>query len=58
MHDQVGRSALSIVANIAEGSGSRSDKARKNYYAIARASLFENVALLDVLLKEFNLDTK
>lgn len=50
--DQLGRASFSVPLNIAEGSGKFSKAARKNYFIIARASLFECVAILDILNDE------
>ena len=47
--DQLGRSSFSVPLNIAEGSGKFSKADRKNYFTTARASLFECVAILDIL---------
>ena len=49
VNDQLGRASFSVPLNIAEGSGKFSKAARRNYFTIARASLFECVAVLDVL---------
>jgi four helix bundle protein len=51
--DQLFRAAMSITLNIAEGSGRFSFADRKNFYIIARGSVFECVAILD-LLKDSN----
>jgi four helix bundle protein len=40
------------VLNLAEGSGRFSKKDRRNFYVIARSSLFEVIAILDVLKDE------
>jgi four helix bundle protein len=44
--EQLRRSATSITANIAEGSGKSTRPAERNFYDIARASLAETVGLL------------
>ena len=47
--DQLGRASLSIALNIAEGSAKFSKPDRKNYFVTARCSVFECVAILDIL---------
>ena len=47
--DQLSRASFSIVLNIAEGSGRFSAKDRRNFFVITRSSVFECVAILDVL---------
>lgn len=47
--NQLLRTSLSVVLNLAEGSGKFAKRDRKNLVVIARASLFECVAVLDVL---------
>lgn len=47
--DQLARASFSIVLNIAEGSGKFSKPDRKNYFTTARASVFECVAIIDIL---------
>lgn len=49
VNDQLGRASFSIPLNIVEGSGKFSKKHRKHYFTIARASLFECIAVLDIL---------
>ncbi|MBN1415097.1 MAG: four helix bundle protein [Bacteroidales bacterium] len=50
--DQFGRAAFSIALNIAEGSGKFSKADRKNYFITARGSVFECVAVIDILYEE------
>jgi four helix bundle protein len=50
--DQLGRASFSVPLNIAEGSGKFSKADRKNYYTTSRASLFESIAVLDILCDE------
>jgi four helix bundle protein len=50
--DQLGRASFSVPLNIAEGSGKFSKADRKNYFTTARASVFECVAVLDILKDE------
>jgi len=59
--DQLGRASFSVPLNIAEGSGKFSKADRKNYFTTSRASLFECVAIIDILkdaekLTEFELE--
>ncbi len=54
--DQLRRASFSIVLNIAEGSGRFSSADRRNFYVISRSSIFECIAILDVLKDEMVLD--
>jgi four helix bundle protein len=47
--DQLCRAALSIPLNIAEGAGRYSKPDKRNYYTIARGSVFECNAIIDIL---------
>ena len=49
VNDQLGRASFSVPLNIAEGSGKFSKADRKNYFTTARASVFECVAVFDIL---------
>lgn len=49
VNDQLSRAALSIPLNIAEGSGRFSKPDRRNFFVISRSSVFECVAILDIL---------
>ncbi len=55
---QILRSGLSIILNIAEGSGKTSDKELNRYFNIALGSLFETLAAVDVLKDNNLLDKK
>jgi four helix bundle protein len=50
--DQLTRASYSIVLNIAEGSGRASAADRRNFFTIARASVYECVAISDMLIQE------
>jgi four helix bundle protein len=50
--DQLRRAAFSIVLNLAEGSGRFTHPDRRNFYIVARSSIFECVAIMDVLKDE------
>ena len=56
--DQLRRASFSIVLNIAEGSGRFSKADRRNFYVIARSSIFECVAIFDVLQDEGTMNTE
>jgi four helix bundle protein len=47
--DQLSRASLSVVLNLAEGSGRFSSKDQRHFFVMSRSSLFETVAILDVL---------
>ncbi len=47
--DQLQRASISIALNIAEGAGRYSKADKKNFYIIARGSVFECVAVIDIL---------
>jgi four helix bundle protein len=54
--DQLRRASFSIVLNIAEGSGRFSNKDRRHFFVISRSSIFECVAILDVLKDENSIE--
>lgn len=49
MGSQVIRSSLSVILNIAEGSGKTSDKELGRYIEISFGSLYETLAAIDTL---------
>lgn len=51
--NQLTRASLSILLNIAEGSGRQTPNDKKRFYIICRGSIYECIALIDVLL-DFN----
>jgi four helix bundle protein len=50
LRDQLIRSISSMMLNIAEGSGRNTSKDKKNFYVIARGSIYESIALLDIFI--------
>jgi four helix bundle protein len=48
MITQIRRAVLSVHLNIAEGASRKSEKERKRYYEIARGSIIEIDAALDI----------
>lgn len=56
--DQLRRASFSIVLNLAEGSGRFSKADRRNFFVISRSSIFECVAILDVIKDENTLVIK
>jgi len=54
--NQLRRASFSVVLNLAEGSGRFSKPDRRNFFVIARSSVFECVAILDVLNDESIID--
>jgi four helix bundle protein len=56
-HDQLRRASFSIMLNIAEGSGRFTKPDKRNFYVIARGSVFECVAILGYLKDQEELDS-
>ena len=53
--DQLSRASYSVVLNIAEGSAKQTKPDRKNFFTTSRGSVFECVAILDILYHENNI---
>ena len=47
--EQWKRASLSILLNLAEGTGRMTDSDKKHFLTIARSSVYESVAILDLL---------
>jgi len=58
IRDQLKRASISIVINIAEGSGKFSKADKRNYYTTARGSVYECVSLLELIVDENNIEIK
>jgi len=54
--NQFGRASFSIILNVAEGSAKFSKPDRKNYFVTSRGSVFECVAILDILSEQGIID--
>lgn len=52
LRDQLRRASISAVINIAEGSGKFSKPDKKNFYTIARGSVYECVSLFEIIFEE------
>jgi four helix bundle protein len=52
IRDQLRRASISIVINIAEGSGKFSKADKRNFYTIARGPVYECVSLFELLVEE------
>ena len=48
--DQWKKATLSMMLNLAEGTGRRANSEKKHFYTISRSAVFECVALMDVLV--------
>jgi len=56
IRDQLKRSSISMVINIAEGSGKFSKPDKRNFYTIARSSVYECVSLFDIIEDIYGID--
>ena len=58
LHSQLRRASMSIILNIAEGSGRFTNADKRNFYIIARSSLFECVSIFQIIRSQNNLNDK
>lgn len=56
IRDQLRRAAISMVINIAEGTGKFSKADKRNFYFIARGSVYECVALFEMIQDQYHLE--
>jgi four helix bundle protein len=56
LRDQLKRASISIIINIAEGSGKFSKADKRNFYTISRGSVYECVSLLEIILDESQIE--
>ena len=49
VRDQLKRASISMVINIAEGSGKFSKPDKRNFYTISRGSVYECVSLFEII---------
>jgi len=52
LRDQLRRAPISMVINIAEGSGKFSIPDKRKFYTISRGSVYECVSLFEIILEE------
>ena len=52
IRDQLKRASISMVINIAEGSGKFSKADKRNFYTISRGSAYECVSLFELVFEE------
>jgi four helix bundle protein len=58
IRDQLKRASISIVLNIAEGSGKFSKPDKSNFYTISRGSVYECVSLLEIIADDNSIEPK
>lgn len=56
LKDQLHRASISMVINIAEGSGKFSKADKRNFYTTARGSIYECVSLFEIISEEKQID--
>jgi four helix bundle protein len=58
INQQWKRATMSVMLNLAEGTGRISGSEKKHFYTISRSSVFECVAIMDVLQGQQMIDQK
>jgi four helix bundle protein len=58
IREQLKRASISVVINIAEGSGKFSKADKRNFYTISRGSVYECVSLLEIIVDEIHMERK
>jgi four helix bundle protein len=58
LKDQWKRASLSIMLNLAEGTGRMSVQDKKHYYTMARGSVIESAAILDIVHEMEQIDNE
>jgi len=56
LRDQLRRASISMVINIAEGSGKFSKADKRNFYTTARGSVYECTSLFEIIFEEGQID--
>ena len=56
LRDQLRRASISMVINIAEGSGKFSKPDKRNFYTISRGSAYECVSIIEIIFEEGQID--
>ena len=54
--DQVRRTAGSVVANITEGSGKRTGRSARQFYDVAKGSVYEVIGVMTLVRKRGHMD--
>lgn len=58
LRNQLKRASISMVINIAEGSGKFSARDKRNFYTISRGSVYECVSLFDIMRDDKKIEEK
>lgn len=55
LRDQLKRASISMIINIAEGSGKFSKADKRNFYTTARGSVYECVSLFEMIFEDYQI---